>query len=113
MKKYLYSVTSKVICFILCIVSLVVTIACIWSSLYMQGNGFYDTNINVMIGREFSNYVKNDLKNKGKNKLVIWCLKENYPSRKFYEKMGGVIIGEHNTTFGGKDYPEVGFGYDL
>jgi len=63
MKKYLYSVTSKVICFILCIVSLVVTIACIWSSLYMQGNGFYDTNINVMIGREFSNYVKNDLIN--------------------------------------------------
>ena len=65
------------------------------------------------IGREMINYVKTDLKKKGKNKLIVWCLKENYPSRKFYEKMGGLIIGEHNTTFGGKEYPEVGFGYDL
>ena len=65
------------------------------------------------IGKQIINYVKNDLKNKGKNKMVIWCLKENYPSRAFYEKMGGTIIGEHNVMFGNKEYPEVGFGFKL
>lgn len=65
------------------------------------------------IGRTMFNYVTADLKDKGKTKMILWCLKDNYPSRKFYEKMGGVIVGEHSIEFGGKTYQEVGFGYEL
>ena len=65
------------------------------------------------IGRTLFNYAKNDLRNNKKTKMIIWCLKENYPSRKFYEKMGGEIVGEQNIEFGGKSYKEVGFGYKL
>ena len=28
----------------------------------------------------------------GKKKMIIWCLKENYTARRFYEKMGGEDI---------------------
>lgn len=65
------------------------------------------------IGKTMFNYVITDLKNKGKNKMIIWCLKDNYPSRKFYEKMGGEVVNEHEIEIGGRAYQEVGLGYDL
>jgi len=61
------------------------------------------------IGKRMFNYIVKELKQKDKKRMIIWCLKENYPSRKFYEAMGGNIKGEHNINFGGKEYPEVGF----
>ena len=65
------------------------------------------------LGRRMLSYVIDDLKKQGRKNMIIWCLKENYPSRKFYEKMGGMIIGEHMTNIGYKDYEEVGFLYKL
>ena len=65
------------------------------------------------LGRRLFSYVIDDLKKQGRKNMIIWCLKENYPSRKFYEKMGGMIIGEHMTNIGYKDYEEVGFLYKL
>jgi ribosomal protein S18 acetylase RimI-like enzyme len=65
------------------------------------------------IGKIMFNYVVNDLKGKEKSKMILWCLKENYPSRAFYEKMGGIIVGEHEIEIGDKTYQEVGFGYSL
>lgn len=65
------------------------------------------------IGTKMFNYVKEDLKKQGKQKMILWCLKENYSSRKFYEKMGGKIVAEHDIKIGNKKYPEVGFGYEL
>ena len=65
------------------------------------------------IGKEMFNYVVNDLKGKEKSKMILWCLKENYPSRAFYEKMGGIIVGEHKIEIGDKTYQEVGFEYSL
>lgn len=65
------------------------------------------------IGRELFAYALDDLKRQGRKKMVIWCLKENYPARKFYEQMGGVIMGEHKTHIGNQDYDEVGFSYSL
>ena len=67
----------------------------------------------IGIGTKIINYIKNDLKQKGNKKMIIWCLKENFPSRKFYEKMGGTIVNEHYITFGEKKYPEVAFGFEL
>ena len=65
------------------------------------------------IGKTMVNYIKKEFKKNGKTKMILWCLKENYSSRKFYEKMGGTIVGEHCIEIGGKLYPEVGFGYEL
>ena len=65
------------------------------------------------IGTKLFNYVVDEMKSKNKKKLIIWCLKDNYPSRKFYEKMGGVIIGEKDFVKDNKAYPEVGFLYNL
>lgn len=66
------------------------------------------------IGRLLFEYIKTDMIKHGKNKMILWCLKENYPSRRFYEKMGGQIVArEKYEEFGGKKYPLVGFGYDL
>lgn len=65
------------------------------------------------IGRELFKYVFSEFKKNGNKKIILWCFKENYPSRAFYEKMGGVLCGEHTITKGGKEYKEVGYKYDL
>ena len=41
------------------------------------------------IGKKLMKYVINEFKNSKKEKMILWCLKENYPSRAFYESMGG------------------------
>ena len=46
------------------------------------------------IGRSLIEYVKKDLKNKNKTKMVIWCLEKNQNARKFYEKMGGNLLSD-------------------
>ena len=45
--------------------------------------------------------------------LYSLSVEENYPSRAFYEKMGGVLYGESTIVKGGKEYKEVGYRYDL
>ena len=37
------------------------------------------------IGRKLMKYAINEFKNSKKEKMILWCLKENYPSRAFYE----------------------------
>lgn len=61
------------------------------------------------VGRKMFSYAVDDLRKQNREKMVIWCLKENYSGRAFYEKMGGKISGEHKTHIGNEDYDEVGF----
>lgn len=65
------------------------------------------------IGTKMFQYVLNFFKNQNKQKMIIWCLRDNFPSRKFYEKMGGKIIKERPINIGNKDYIEVGFIYNI
>ena len=65
------------------------------------------------IGSKLLLYAKESLKEQGNHKMIIWCLKENEPSRKFYERMGGILLGEKMRNIGGKDYPLVGYGYQI
>lgn len=66
------------------------------------------------IGKKLFEYVKKDLKNKNKNKMVIWCLEKNQNARKFYEKMGGILISDEKYfEKEGKKYKEVGYVYDI
>lgn len=64
------------------------------------------------IGRKMLEYVKNEFKDKGKKKMVLWCLKENKEAKKFYERTCGRIIKEREYQIGNKKYIEVAFEYN-
>ncbi len=65
------------------------------------------------IGTRLFQFVMNDFKSKNKNKMILWCLKDNEPSKKFYTKMGGKISKERTIKIGEKEYLEVGFEYNI
>lgn len=65
------------------------------------------------IGKKMLNYVIGEFKEKGYSKMILWCLKDNYPSRSFYEKLGGIYCGENVIEKGNKEYKEVGYIYNL
>ncbi len=45
--------------------------------------------------------------------MILWCLKDNEPSKKFYTKIGGEIIKERTIEIEEKEYLEVGFEYNI
>lgn len=65
------------------------------------------------IGKKIVNYVINEFKENGYSQMILWCLKDNYPSRAFYEKMGGIYCGDNIIEKGNKKYKEVGYIYNL
>lgn len=65
------------------------------------------------IGTKLFRFVTNEFKSKNKTKMILWCLKDNEPSKKFYTKMGGKIIEERIIEIGEKSYCEVGFMYNI
>ena len=86
-------------------------------------DGKYNAEIQIL-------YVEPDLKGKGigtklfktakdffiknnMNHLIIWCLKGNQKSIKFYEKMGGKIVLEKKGIVHGIELEEVGLEYKI
>ena len=65
------------------------------------------------IGTKLMQHVIQKLQNQGKTKMILGCLKENYPSRAFYEKMGGKVLKTEKITFGNKEYEETIYEYDI
>lgn len=65
------------------------------------------------IGTKLMQHVIQKLQNKGKTQMILGCLKENYPSRTFYERMGGKLLKTEKITFGNKEYEEVIYEYDI
>ncbi len=65
------------------------------------------------IGTTLFNYAKKEFISKNKKKMIIWCLKDNEPSKLFYKKMGGNIFKEKDIKIGDIYYKEVGFLYNL
>lgn len=65
------------------------------------------------IGNKLVKYVMEELKNKNLKKMIIWCFKDNYKARGFYEKLEGVYCGELLCKKGDKEYKEVGYIYNL
>ena len=65
------------------------------------------------IGKELFKYAKDEFIKKNNKKMIIWCLKDNYPSRSFYEKMGGKIFRYKKEILGEKEYELVSYVYDL
>lgn len=71
---------------------------------YLKNNG---------IGTKMFQHVLKEFKKQNKTKMILWCLKDNFPSRKFYEKMDGKVIKERSITIDNKNYMEVGFEYNI
>ncbi len=65
------------------------------------------------IGTKLFQFVTNEFKSKSKTKMILWCLKDNEPSKKFYTKMGGKIVKERVIEIGENNYYEVGFEYNI
>lgn len=65
------------------------------------------------VGSKLFNYTLDYLKKKGKMKLYLGVFKENYNSRKFYEKMGGIIGEEDVLEIENKKYPIISYTYIL
>ena len=49
----------------------------------------------------------------GKKSMIIWCLRENHESRKFYEKMGGKVYKDGTHRWGNRDYDMISYLYQL
>lgn len=64
-------------------------------------------------GTQMFQFVVEEFKRKNRHKMIIWCLKDNEPSKMFYTKMGGKIAQEKVIELGEKNYIEVGFLYNI
>ena len=68
---------------------------------------------NKGIGKLLIRHAFNYFRENGKKKMIVWCLKENAESRKFYEKVGGKEFRTGSHNWGGKDYEMISYLYDL
>ena len=65
------------------------------------------------IGKCLVNYVMNDFRQNGCFKMILWCFKDNFPSRAFYESLDGFYCGEKIIVKGNKEYKEVAYVFEL
>jgi GNAT superfamily N-acetyltransferase len=63
------------------------------------------------IGQALAQTVARKLLEEGYKSLIVWVLAQNQ-ARGFYEKLGGVYVGEKPITLGGTNYREVSYGWD-
>jgi ribosomal protein S18 acetylase RimI-like enzyme len=67
------------------------------------------------IGRALVRSAAEWLAARGFRRMIIFVLRENVPSRRFYEAIGGKLEREKIIEIPGRGFtaPEVGYGYDL
>ena len=68
---------------------------------------------NQGIGKLLMQHAVSHFRETEKKKMIIWCLKENVESRKFYEKAGGKEFRTGTHNWGGKEYEMISYLYDL
>ena len=61
-------------------------------------------------GRALMQRVASQLRQRGFANMVVWVLRDN-PACAFYQRMGGVQVGEQMIEIGGKPLPEVAYGW--
>jgi GNAT superfamily N-acetyltransferase len=64
------------------------------------------------IGRKLMHAAAQELLAHGFNNMLLWVLRDNTPSRKFYEALGGKVLREKPIEIGGRTLIEVAYGYD-
>ena len=65
------------------------------------------------IGKLLMRHAAIHFRETGKKKMIVWCLKENNESRRFYEKVGGKAFRTGSHNWGGKEYEMISYLYDL
>ena len=65
------------------------------------------------IGKLLLQYAIKYFRESGKERMIIWCLKENDESRRFYEKNGGKVFRISSHKWGNKECEMISYLYDL
>ena len=65
------------------------------------------------IGRALMQHSMDCFRQSGKKSMIIWCLRENHESRKFYEKMGGKVYKSGTHRWGNREYDMISYLYQL
>ncbi len=65
------------------------------------------------IGKLLLQHAMKYFRESGKERMIIWCLKENDESRRFYEKNGGKAFRISCHTWGNKECEMISYLYDL
>ena len=65
------------------------------------------------IGKLLLQYANSYFKGIDKKRMIIWCLKENYEARRFYEIIGGKESRISSHNWGGKEYEIISYLYDI
>ena len=68
---------------------------------------------NKGIGKLLLRHAVDRFRENGKKRMIIWCLKENHESRRFYEKTGGKAFQASTHNWGGREYDMISYLYDL
>ena len=43
--------------------------------------------------------------------MLVWVLEDNHGARRFYESLGGELVGRKTVVIGGADLVEVSYGW--
>ncbi len=68
---------------------------------------------NSGIGKLLLRHAVSRFRELGKKRMIVWCLKENTESRRFYEKTGGKEFRPGSHPWGGREYAMISYLYDL
>ncbi len=63
------------------------------------------------VGRRLVSAVARSLLTVGARSMLLWVLKDNHPSRRFYEALGGEKVGQKAISIGGSNLLEVAYGW--
>ena len=63
------------------------------------------------LGRRLVDAVMRELSERGFSSMLLWVLKDNLPSRKFYEAVGGEYLREKPIEIGSQRLIEVAYGW--
>jgi ribosomal protein S18 acetylase RimI-like enzyme len=63
------------------------------------------------IGRALMQAAAKELVDRGFLSMIIWVLRENAPSRRFYERMGGLHVRDEERELEGMRVTESGYGW--
>ena len=63
------------------------------------------------IGRGLVAAVAGWLAAENRRGMILWVLRDNAPSRRFYESVGGTPAGEKDFRFGTQDLPHAAYGW--
>ena len=63
------------------------------------------------LGRRLVSAVATELRADGFYSMLVWALRDSHGARRFYESLGGEVVGSGTTTMGGKDVADVCYGW--